>query len=251
MGLATSRLAGATALAAAISMAATPVAAADFQSPSTHSKAGITAYGDYSTANYDRWRGRHRDRGIDAGDVLAGVLILGGIAAIASAASNSNKQRERDQREQRRYEEPYPENDDRPVWQGDHQRPSSSSGSSSSYTSGGIDNAVAMCSDQVERGPDRIDSVDNAARTTDGWRISGRLQQGGAFSCWIDNDGRIREIDLDSSRNYSGASYDTQYDGDYSGASTDTQYDDDYYARARANLDAQAEYDQIDGDLGG
>ena len=29
---------------------------------------------------------RHRDRGIDAGDIIAGALIIGGIAAVASAA---------------------------------------------------------------------------------------------------------------------------------------------------------------------
>ena len=34
-----------------------------------------------------RWRGRNR--GVDAGDILAGVLILGGIAAVASAATNN------------------------------------------------------------------------------------------------------------------------------------------------------------------
>ena len=32
-----------------------------------------------------QWRGRDRDRGIDAGDIITGVAILGGIAAVASA----------------------------------------------------------------------------------------------------------------------------------------------------------------------
>jgi hypothetical protein len=36
-----------------------------------------------------RYRGGHD--GIDAGDVIAGALIIGGIAAIASAGSNSNR----------------------------------------------------------------------------------------------------------------------------------------------------------------
>lgn len=35
---------------------------------------------------------RHHD-GIDAGDVIAGALIIGGIAAVASAASNSSRDR--------------------------------------------------------------------------------------------------------------------------------------------------------------
>jgi hypothetical protein len=36
---------------------------------------------------------RHRDR-VDTGDVLAGILIIGGIAAVASAASKSSRNRE-------------------------------------------------------------------------------------------------------------------------------------------------------------
>ena len=36
--------------------------------------------------------GRHNDRdGISAGDVIAGALVIGGIAAIASAASNNDR----------------------------------------------------------------------------------------------------------------------------------------------------------------
>jgi hypothetical protein len=32
-----------------------------------------------------QWRDRDRDRGIDAGDIITGVAVIGGIAAIASA----------------------------------------------------------------------------------------------------------------------------------------------------------------------
>ena len=39
------------------------------------------------------WGHRHHDRGgVDAGDIFAGLLVIGGIAAIASAASKKNKQ---------------------------------------------------------------------------------------------------------------------------------------------------------------
>ncbi len=42
----------------------------------------------------------HRDRGgISAGDVIAGALVIGGIAAIASAAGNSNRNRDYDNRD--------------------------------------------------------------------------------------------------------------------------------------------------------
>jgi hypothetical protein len=42
-----------------------------------------------------QWRDRDRDRGdgIDAGDIIAGALIIGGIAAVASAASNDRYDR--------------------------------------------------------------------------------------------------------------------------------------------------------------
>lgn len=205
------RFGTALALAASLSMAASPAMARD------------------------RWH-RHHDR-IDAGDVLAGVLIIGGIAAIASAASKSDRdRRERDYRDYD-YREPYP--DERPLY-----RPENAprSGSSGGYVGGGIDNAVDMCVGQVERGEERVESVDNASRTADGWRISGQLSAGGGFSCWIDNDGRIRNVDL-------GAGYYGSSHAEPAGA----QWDDDAYARARAELRASeaGTYDDqaIDGDL--
>ena len=39
----------------------------------------------FATPADAQWRGRDRDRGIDAGDIITGVAILGGVAAIASA----------------------------------------------------------------------------------------------------------------------------------------------------------------------
>lgn len=58
------------------------------------SKAGLfvataaTAIATATPAEAQRRWDRHRGDGIDAGDVIAGALIIGGIAAIASAASN-------------------------------------------------------------------------------------------------------------------------------------------------------------------
>src|SRR5690606_3801588 len=40
-----------------------------------------------------QWRDRDRGDGIDAGDIIAGALIIGGIAAIASAASKDRYDR--------------------------------------------------------------------------------------------------------------------------------------------------------------
>ncbi|HSG33252.1 MAG TPA: hypothetical protein VLA37_01870 [Sphingomonadaceae bacterium] len=176
----------------------------------------------------DRWH--HRDRGIDAGDVIAGVLIIGGIAAIASAASNSDRDRrdrdydyERDYRD-RDYDYRNDGYDYRRESQGRYP-------ATSGYRSGGIDNAVDMCVGEVERGEERVASVDNASRTGDGWRISGRLGAGGGFSCWIDNDGRIRNIEL------GGGYYDSSYNG-----SDDRQWSDDAYAEARARSREPAPY---------
>lgn len=44
-----------------------------------------------------------RDRGIDAGDVIAGAVIIGGIAAIAGALGNDDDRRYRDRRYGDRY----------------------------------------------------------------------------------------------------------------------------------------------------
>lgn len=181
-----SRFATAAACVAALSMAATPAMAR-----------GWGGHGGY----------RHHDH-VSGGDVLAGVLILGGIAAIASAAS-----KDRDRDDDYRGSEPYPYPDNRPEYRG-----SSSNYSGSSYGSG-IDGAVNQCVGEIERGDERVAAVDNARRTADGWQISGQLDGGRNFNCAIDSDGRIRDVDL-------GDGY--TYNEDASG-----QWDDDAYARAR------------------
>jgi hypothetical protein len=198
------RIGAALALAASASMIATPALARD------------------------RWHhGRHHGDGIDGGDLLAGVLILGGIAAIASAASKDDSDNE--------YREPYPYPDERPEYRPEY----APRAPSPDYVGGGIDSAVDMCVGQVERGNENVASVDNAARTGDGWRISGQLGSGGGFSCWIDNDGRIRNVDLDTG-DYQGASYDAPADG---------QWRDEDYAAARERLSIPEGDAAVDGDL--
>ncbi|WP_054530231.1 hypothetical protein [Erythrobacter sp. SG61-1L] len=217
----------AIALAAAFSMVAAPVSAANLpgnsRAPQGVERQLPAAGGAESMAGWDR-RHRHDRGGIDAGDVLAGVLIIGGIAAIASAASNSSRNSEPN--EDYRYREPsYPYPDERPDYQGQD------SYRGSGYSGGGIDNAVSICTDQVERGATRVASVDNAARTADGWRISGQLDNGGGFNCWIDNDGRVRNVDL-GGVSYSGDAY----------PGSDNQWDDDAYARAREQSGYPGDY---------
>jgi hypothetical protein len=194
------RIAATAACAAALSLAASPAMARGW-------------HGGY----------RHHRGGVDGGDILAGVLILGGIAAVASAASNNN----RDNGDYR-YRESYPYPDNRPEYRG------SSSYSGAGYSSGTIDSAVNACVGEVERGQDRVAAVDNASRTTDGWRISGQLDGGSNFNCAIDNDGRIRSVDLGDGYSFNDV---PQYDSAAPG-----QWDDDAYARARSDAGYPGDY---------
>lgn len=209
----TNRFAAATALAATFSLAAMPVSAASLP----RAAQGASAYDNTAENVQDRrWdrRGRHRD-GIDGGDVLAGVLILGGIAAIASAASKRNDRQER-------YPEPPPYPAERQGYRYDNQRGEGR----------GLDSAVGMCVGEIERGRDRVDTVDNASRTGEGWMVSGSLEGGSGFSCRIDNDGRIRAIDLSGAR------------AEFAPKADDRRWSDDYYARARTGLDSAAQQDE-------
>lgn len=193
-----SRSSGALALAAALSMAATPVFAAEVYVPVILDHAGADIVGSASTVetanqhrNWGGWGGRHHRDDVSVGDVLTGVLIIGGIAAIASAASKSNRDRNRDDsyrypnRDQRadtnsqygRYGEPVPQRS----WGNDRN----------------IDRAVDSCVSEIERGGGerRVETVDTVARESDGWRVQGQTNGGGSFSCTVGRDGTIRSVD--------------------------------------------------------
>ncbi|MEQ1541276.1 MAG: hypothetical protein ABL926_03385 [Novosphingobium sp.] len=158
--------------AAALAMAATPAMARDW---------------GWGGGN---WGHRHHDR-VDAGDIFAGILIIGGIAAIASAASKSSKN---SKNSRTRTEPPYPEDrayrggetgggyagDSRPEW---NER-------------SGINSAINRCMDEIDRGKTRVESVDSVARDGEGWRVQGRADGSGSFTCVIDGEGRIREISI-------------------------------------------------------
>ncbi|MCB2073999.1 MAG: hypothetical protein H6917_08060 [Novosphingobium sp.] len=126
---------------------------------------------------------------MDAGDIFAGLLVIGGIAAVAAAASSKNKERrERDDRyPEPDYREPsgryggYPDS----RYEGRDQYGSSSSE---------IGEAVDRCIGEVERGERRVDGVDSVWRDGEGWRVDGRMDDGRDFSCSLDGDGRIRKL---------------------------------------------------------
>ncbi|MDE8651388.1 hypothetical protein [Novosphingobium album (ex Liu et al. 2023)] len=138
---------------------------------------------------------RHGD-GIDGGDVLAGLLILGGIAAIAGAASkSSDDQRDEPYRYPGPEAEPAPDDgaygeappDDRPAYPP----------SDSWRDAGSLDGAVDRCVDEVERGERRVDTVDSVNREDGGYRVEGHMRDGRGFSCRVDRDGQIRQVAVD------------------------------------------------------
>lgn len=225
------RVSAAAAMAAALAMGSAPASAAEL--PKAAHPAGVDVWdGDASTAEGWRYRRYHSRNHIRTGDVVAGVVILGTIAAIANASSNRDRYRDRDYRDRdyryrdsdyRREDYRTDRRDDRRDMRGD-------------YGARGMERAVDMCVDQVERGDTRVETIDQANRTRDGWAVSGQLREGGSFSCTIDNDGRIRDVDVGngyaaapaaSGRNYASAGYP-------SGAEGGEQLSDAAYARARA-----------------
>lgn len=214
------------ALAAASFTFSSPAQAADLApaaqpaNPVVSSVFGTSTYDAAAeTSEYRRryrgWR-RYRRNRIDAGDVFAGVLILGGIAAIANAANNNR----RDRYEDRRYR--YEDRRDRDRDRYDDRRRSNPRSSGS-----GIDSAVSQCLGEIERDV-RVDSVDNATRGPSGWEVSGTLFNGSGFTCRIDNSGRISDID------YGGFSSSADFSDDGFDAQAEGQWSDDRYARARA-----------------
>ena len=210
---------------AALSMSAAPVSAAEMPGNLVRPALASAWMTDFGSSRYDQqadtadwrrcwrrwgcrgrgWRGR---RGVSAGDVLAGAVIIGGIAAIASAASNNRRERERDvvvvERDRVRYDDRYDERryddrryddrryDDRRYEQSrrhdDRRSPSLRAGAS------GLESAVDMCLTEIERDA-RVEEVDNVQRTASGWAVTGSLYDGSAFLCSIGNDGRVENID--------------------------------------------------------
>lgn len=162
-----------------------------------------------SPALADGWgRYRHRHNGVDAGDVFAGLLIIGGIAAVAAAASNANKNKREARYPDSRYPDTrypdnrYPSDDDyrdyrdyrdRSGRYGDPRDDDRYAGSEW-RASGSMDRAVDTCVGEVERGDRRVDTVDGVNRDGDGWRVEGRMRDGREYGCTVGGDGRILRV---------------------------------------------------------
>lgn len=208
MGIKSSKLAAATALAAVFSMLATPAAAVEL--PLAHAAKVYDA--DAGNAHrHKRGRWRHRDR-VDAGDILTGVLILGGIAAIASAVERNDRD------EPYRYPPPPPE----PGYDAPPR-----------YESGAMERAVESCVSTVEDHGARVAGVDSAARRGDVWDVAGSQENGAPWACSIDEDGVLVDLEI----------------GDYetsTATSPGGQWSDEDYARARAAQGVAAPYPAIE-----
>jgi hypothetical protein len=172
-----SRFASGLAMAAALSMTASPVLA--------------DGWGGY---------GHYRHDHDDTGWIVGGLLGIGLIAAIAASSSSKAKHereaRERDDdyrydggdnrdgRSNHSYRDPGARygngRDDRPAYTG---------------SSRNIDGAVDACVGEVEHGNNvKVDTVDSVGREGGSWRIYGRVADGRDFSCSVDGGLQVHEI---------------------------------------------------------
>jgi len=130
-------------------------------------------------------RHRHND-GIDGGDLLVGLLVLGGVAAVAGAIDKSG-----DQQRERRSSGDYPQ---RPYdyrgndWRGDEPRDDDWRGQQPS-SSRAMDRAVEACSAEAAR-TGRVDEIYAVDRIDGEWRVRGDYEGGGEFTCTVDSGGR-------------------------------------------------------------
>lgn len=241
--------AGGTALLAATSLALPAQAAPLPVRASASSVHGWTV--DDETVHGHRYRGWGRRD--NSGDILAGILILGGAVAVLKAAERSRERRDRDggdwDGDGRYPDSRYPDARyrDRPGYDGDYDDGAGyrdRGDSRDGYAGRGIDGAVEDCVAEVERS-ERVGSVDTADRTASGWKIAGDLAKGGRYSCSFGSDGRVRDIQIDGDRAGTRDDNDAWRDDD-SDWGESGQRDDDYYASARERIgETQPAWDEV------
>jgi len=220
---------------------AAEVSRADMVARSTAANVDFARGGPFDASTYDnqaqtaewhgRWGWRHRGwhrrgwrhrRGVRAGDVLAGVAIIGGIAAIANAANNRRRERdvvvidnrfERDREWQQEREI-----DDLRRRTEEQQREieylrSRGIAAERIPQSGGplplperygapiaIDTAIDRCVEVIEIDA-TVGEVEGVDRTGSGWVVTGRIAEDESFTCRIGRDGQIEA--LENGRGYS------------------------------------------------
>lgn len=154
---------------------------------------GLAATPAEARGRHGGWGYRHHDR-ISTGDVLGGLLVLGTIAAIASAASKDRRERgdryeppyrEPEPRDALRYE---PENRDEPITPGAYGRGEAEA------------RAADACSWAVEgeMGDDaRVDDITGTEPNNGGWYVTGTASRLGgevrSFGCSY-RGGRVVDV---------------------------------------------------------
>lgn len=142
-----------------------------------------------------RHRHHYRDR-VDAGDVIAGIFLIGAIAAIADGAQKSKERNRRERDGDDRYVPPPPEGDYRATPQGND---------GAQWVPGNNSfemRAVDACSwaAEAESGEQaRVGQIDSVVRNDDAWQVAGTVAAPETmpreFSCTYSN-GRVSSITL-------------------------------------------------------
>lgn len=154
-------------------------------------------WGNYR--GYRGYRGHRRHDRIDGGDILAGILVIGGIAAIASAASRNDRDRRYEERDYRSQNQRY---DDRRADSRYDSRYADDRYADDRYDrgTGDMESAINACSDAAERqaGADaRVSAVQSVIRDGEGWRVEGELANSAerTFLCGA-RDGRVDFVQI-------------------------------------------------------
>lgn len=164
----------------------------------------------------DHWRPyRHyHGGGIGTGGLLAGLLVIGGAAAIATKVSQDNADRRGAEPAPYRYPEGAEtdrdaEYDQVPPDEGGAAYPGgpvqgdelddrqNDAREQFEPAAGSIGAAVDVCETELERGDRRIESVGSARRIGDRYSVEGRLQDGRPFACSVDDSGHVRSMAVD------------------------------------------------------
>lgn len=148
------------------------------------------------------WGRHHRHRGgggIDAGSLLAGLLVGGAAVAIATSANrNSNTDRAGTPDDE---PAPYRYPGGPVAGEPGYGEPSDDAGPGdrgpAAVSQGRFGEAVDACSAELERGGKRIASVDGVRRMGERYGVEGRLEDGPGYACSVDDAGQIRSVAVD------------------------------------------------------
>ena len=143
---------------------------------------------DETVYDHRRWRRYRHGDGIDGGDVLGGLLIIGAVAA-AAAAIDKDKQERRQRTEGRDY--PYRDGayGDRPYDYRDGEAARDYGRDRYDQDPRAADRAVEACSAEAAR-TGRVDEIFDVQKIDGEWRVKGDFSNGREFECTVDASGR-------------------------------------------------------------